>query len=105
MLELAVNRERAADETHAACSRAELVEPLYACAHNFRLIAKSEIVVRGKNQHFAATFHLHTRRLRRVEIVESLVDAIVLQLFDACLQLVVEFLVERHARLPMRSRK
>ena len=37
-----------------------------------RLVAQPEVVVRREDQYFAAAFHLHARRLRRVEVVERL---------------------------------
>ena len=44
--------------------------------------AQAEIVVRREDQHLAAPFHLHARGLRRVEIVEPLVDLVGLELLD-----------------------
>ena len=55
-----------------------------ACDHR-RLVAQAEVVVRREDQDVAAPFHLHARRLRRVEIVEPLVDLVGLELLDrAC---------------------
>ena len=62
------------------------------------LVAQAEVVVRREDQHFAAAFHLHARRLRRVEIVEPLVDAIGLELLDARLRARRECGVQRHGR-------
>ena len=51
-----------------------------------RLVAQAEVVVRRENQDFAAPFHLDARRLRRVEIVEPLVDLVGLELLDRALE-------------------
>ena len=49
-------------------------QPLDARLHHRRLVAEAEVVVRGEDEHLAAPLHLHPRRLRRVEVVEPLVD-------------------------------
>ena len=81
-----MDRERAADEAHARRARAELLQPVDARLDDRGLVAQAEVVVRREDQHLAAPFHLHARRLRRVEIVEPLVDAVRLELLDRCLR-------------------
>ena len=60
-LELAVDRERAADEADARRAGAEAAQPLDARLDDRRLVAEPEVVVRREDEHLAAPFHLHAR--------------------------------------------
>ena len=86
LLELPMDGERAADETHRTGAGTELVQAVDPGLHHTRLVAQPEIVVRGEDQHLALALHLHPRRLRTAQIVERLVHAIGLQLSDVRLQ-------------------
>src|SRR5678815_670488 len=101
-----MNRERAADESDASRASAELLETFGTGAYNLRVVAQAEVVVRRKNQHVPLAFHLDASGLRRVQVIEALVHAVLLQLLDARLELVVKLAVESHQSLsPMRSRR
>ena len=71
LLELAMDRERAADEAHARRARAVALQSVDPRLDDRRLVAQPEVVVRRQDQHFAAPFHLHARRLRRIEVVSA----------------------------------
>src|SRR5688500_9869195 len=60
-LELPVDRERPADEAHASGSGAEFVEAVEAAAYHLRLIAKAQVIVRGKDEHLSTAVHFHPR--------------------------------------------
>ena len=56
-LEVAVDREGAADEAHRRRAGAELVDRRLAGRHDHRVVAQSEIVVGGEDDDLAAAFH------------------------------------------------
>src|SRR5690606_31466813 len=85
-LELAVDGAGAADESHRGRSRTEAVEPFLPGGNHLRVIGESEVVVGGKDEDLAAPFHLHARRLGRIEVVEVLVHPVAAERLDLLAQ-------------------
>src|SRR5256885_5873360 len=86
LLELAVNRERAADEAHGARPGPELVEGAFARGDDLRRVAQTEVVVGGEDHDLAAPLHLASCGLRPLEVVEALVDSVLLELLEFTLE-------------------
>src|ERR1700694_176599 len=82
LLEVAVDGECPADEAHGAGAGAPAVERILPGLHDRGDVAQAEVVVRREDQDFAASFHFDAGGLRRVEIVEALVDAVLLELLE-----------------------
>ena len=78
---------------------AEFPQALQPRFHHARLVAEAEIVVRREDQHLAAPLHDYARGLRRVEVIEALVDSVRLELVQLPLQLGPEGRVQRHVVL------
>src|SRR5437667_406341 len=74
--ELAVDRERPADEPHRSSARAVLIQRALAGLHDRGGAAQSQVVIRREDDHLAASLHAHARGLGGGEVVEALVDAV-----------------------------
>ena len=96
LLQVAVNRERSADESDTPRARAELPQPFDTGGNYFGVVRQTEVVVRRKNDNVATALHLHPRVLRRCQIIQPLVDSISLEFLDRSVQIRIESLVERH---------
>src|SRR2546423_4035547 len=82
-----MHAERPADEAHRPGAGAPAIERILAGLHDIGDGTQAEVVIGGEDDDFAASFHLHARPLRGVEVIESLVDAFLLELRQLVLQL------------------
>src|SRR5437868_4777726 len=94
-----MNGERAADEADATSAGAESLQSLDSGVDHSLLVGKAEIVVRRENENVAAPLHLHTCCLRRIEVVQCLVDPIVAQLLELRFEICRECGIECHRSL------
>src|SRR5690242_527331 len=82
LLERPVHREGSADEANRARACAELVQRVLPRLHHLGDVAEPQVVVRGEDDHVPPALHLHPCALRRREVVQALVDAILLELLE-----------------------
>ena len=89
-LELEVRLEGPADEAHRRRPGAVALEPLDPRAHDLGVPGEAEVVVRGEDDHLAASRHPHDRPLRRLERQEALVRPRVAEPVELGAELLVE---------------
>src|SRR5215210_5519168 len=85
-----MDRECSADEANRGRSRSEPIQCSLSRLHHRGLVGEPEIVVRGKNDDLAPSFHSHPRPLRPIQEIQAFIGAVA----DEILQLRGDALLE-----------
>src|SRR5437763_16819991 len=72
----------ATDEPDRAGPSTELVESALSGGSDLRLVTEAQVVVGGENHDIAAPLHLDSSGLRRLQVVQALVQAVALELAE-----------------------